>query len=108
MILSALPKNQSVLDASDSGVITPETYSSMEKILNINQKKIPVAINCDIAPMINIRRVDTYRCMMPSGTSIPNAMRLANQRNIPTRAILSSKNPKKNTTEKWKIIQTKP
>lgn len=108
MILRALQKNQSVPEASDSGVIAPETYSSIEKILNINPKKIPVAINCEIAPMINIRRVGTYRCMIPSGTSIANAMRLANQRNIPTRAILSSRKPKKYTTEKWKIIQTKP
>lgn len=101
IILSALQKNQSLPDFNkSSGTITPETYSMIPNILNINPKNIPVAISCDIAAMINIRRVGTYRWIIPSGISIPNAIRFANPRKNPTKAIFCSKKVKKKITEK--------
>ena len=101
IILSGLPKNQSDPDLRISiGTATPTTQCMRPNTLNINAKNIAVAISCEMAAMMNIRRVETYRWIIQSGISIPNAIRLANPKNIPTKAILSSKNPKKNTTEK--------
>lgn len=101
IILSGLPKNQSDPDLRISiGTATPTTQCMRPNTLNINAKNIAVAISCEMAAMMNIRRVETYRWIIQSGISIPNAIRLANPKNIHTRAILSSKNPKKNTTEK--------
>jgi hypothetical protein len=50
--------------------------------------------------MIKSLLVDIYRWIIPSGISIQNETKFANQRNMPTRAIFCRRNAKKNTTEK--------
>ena len=104
--LIMLLKNQSVAPWNDSGVTDPpNSWRSITK-WKIKLKNIHIATSWDMAAIINIFLVETYRCMTHKGTSRQNATKLAKPRNTPTSIIFFRRNVKKNTTEKWNTIHT--